>query len=174
MRHIISVLVENNFGVLSRVAGLFSGRGYNIESLSVGVTDDPKFSVMTIVTRGDEKIIEQIIKQLRKLINTVRVRDVTLMDHIEREMMLIKVHASPKYRAEIFGIVNTFRGKIVDLTTESMIVEITGTLDKNKAFLEVLKVYGIIEVVRTGSVAIARGSKATTDFTKQDLKNKEE
>ncbi|MBZ4643518.1 MAG: acetolactate synthase, small subunit [Deferribacteraceae bacterium] len=174
MRHIISVLVENHFGVLSRVAGLFSGRGYNIESLSVGVTDDPKYSIMTIVTHGDDKIVEQIIKQLRKLINTIRVRDVTQVEHIEREMMLVKVHASPKYRAEIFGIVNTFRGKIIDLTSESLVIEITGTKDKNKAFIDVLEVYGIIEVVRTGSVAIARGSKSTTEFTKQDIKNQEE
>lgn len=174
MRHIISVLVENNFGVLSRVAGLFSGRGYNIESISVGATLDPKYSIMTIVTRGDEKVIEQIIKQLRKLINTIRVRDVTQVEHIEREMLLVKVHSPAKYRAEIFGIVNTFRGKVVDLTSDSMVIEITGTQDKNRAFLSVLEVYGIIEVVRTGSVAIARGSKATTELTKQDVKGKQE
>lgn len=174
MRHIISIYVENHFGVLSRVAGLFSGRGYNIESLSVGATDDPKFSIMTIVTRGDERVIEQIIKQLRKLVNTIRVRDVTLLEHIEREMMLLKVHSPAKYRGELFSIVNTFRGKVVDLTSDSIVIEITGTQDKNKAFIEVLEPYGIIEVVRTGSVAIARGSKSTTEFTKQDIKHQEE
>ncbi|BAI81122.1 acetolactate synthase, small subunit [Deferribacter desulfuricans SSM1] len=166
MRHIISVLVENKFGVLSRVAGLFSGRGYNIESLSVNTTHDPRFSVMTIVTSGDERIIEQIIKQLRKLINVIKVRDVTPMDHIEREMMLVKVHATSKTRPDIFNIINTFRGKVVDITGDSLIVEITGTDDKNKAFIKVLEPYGIIEVIKTGFVAIARGSKATPDYSK--------
>jgi acetolactate synthase-1/3 small subunit len=170
MRHIISILVENKPGALSRISGLFSGRGYNIESLSVGVTNDPKVSIMTIVTKGDDKIVEQIIKQLRKLINTLKVRDVTQIEHIEREMFLIKVQALPKYRSDIFNIVNTFRAKVVDLTGESMVIEITGTKDKNQAFIKVLEPYGLIELVRTGSVAIGRGNKATTDFTKQDTK----
>lgn len=167
MKHIISVLVQNHFGVLSRVSGLFSGRGYNIESLSVGVTNNPEQSIMTIVTRGDDKVIEQIIKQLRKLVNVLRVRDVTAMDHIEREMLLIKVFAPPKSRNDIFNIVNTFRGKVVDLASESMVIEITGTNDKNTAFLEVLEPYGLIELIRAGSLAIGRGNKATTEWTKQ-------
>lgn len=166
MKHIISVLVQNQFGVLSRVSGLFSGRGYNIESLSVGVTNNPDRSVMTIVTTGDERIVEQIIKQLRKLIDVLRVRDITVMDHIEREMMLVKVFAPPKFRNDIFNIVSTFRAKVVDLASESMIIEITGTDDKNKAFLEVLEPYGLIELIRAGSLAIARGNKATTEWTK--------
>lgn len=163
MRHIISVLVENKFGTLSRISGLFSGRGYNIESLSVGETLEEGLSIMTIVTKGDDAVIEQIIKQLRKLINVVKVRDVVAVDHIEREMLLVKVHANGRTRPEVFNIVNTFRGKTIDLNAESLVIEITGTKDKNTAFLKVMEPYGIIEVVRTGSVAIARGSKATSD-----------
>ncbi|WP_022851032.1 acetolactate synthase small subunit [Limisalsivibrio acetivorans] len=163
MRHIISILVENKFGVLSRISGLFSGRGYNIESLSVGETMESGLSVMTIVTRGDDRVVEQIIKQLRKLVNVLKVRDVVTMDHIEREMLLVKIHANGRTRPEIFNIVNTFRGKIIDLNGDSLVVEITGSKDKNMAFLNVLEPYGVIEVVRTGSVAIARGSKATSD-----------
>jgi acetolactate synthase-1/3 small subunit len=168
MKHIISVLVQNHFGVLSRVSGLFSGRGYNIESLTVGVTHNPDQSIMTIVTTGDDRVVEQIIKQLRKLVNVLRVRDVTSMDHVEREMILLKVFAPPKYKNEIFNIVNTFRGKVVDLTSDSMIIEITGHYDKNKAFVEVLEPYGIIELVRGGSLAISRGNKATTEWTKNN------
>ncbi len=166
MRHTITVLVENKFGgVLSRISGLFSGRGgYNIESLSVNKTLDPDFSIMTIVTTGDEAIIEQIIKQLRKLVNVLKVRDVSQMEHIEREMHLVKVKANQESRSEIFNIINTFRGKTVDITNNSLVVEITGVQDKVAAFLKVLEPYGIIEVVRTGAIAIARGSKSTTDF----------
>lgn len=165
MRHIISVLVENKFGVLARVSGLFSGRGYNIESLSVGETTDEGLSIMTIVTRGDDRIVEQIIKQLRKLINIIRVRDVTSHEHIEREMMLIKVHCPGKHKADVFNIVNTFRGKTIDITSDSMTIESTGDKDKNEALLKVLEPYGIIEVVRTGSVAIVRGNKATSEIS---------
>jgi len=168
MKHIMSVLVENKFGVLSRVSGLFSGRGYNIESLSVGTTNEPELSIMTIVANGDERIIEQIIKQLRKLINVIKVRNVSKLDHIEREMLLIKIHASEKNRPDIFNMVNTFRGKVIDLNSDSMVIEITGTDDKNEAFINILKPYGIIELVRAGSLAMARGSKATTDYTRQN------
>jgi acetolactate synthase-1/3 small subunit len=163
MRHIISVLVENRFGVLARVAGLFSGRGYNIESLSVGVTNNPEHSTMTIVTSGEEKIIEQIVKQLRKLINVIKVRDITATSHIEREMLLIRVKANSKNRPDLFSIVNTFRAKIVSLNSESAIIEITGVQEKNIAFLNVLEHYGIVELVRTGSVAIARDTKNNGD-----------
>ncbi|PLX68489.1 MAG: acetolactate synthase small subunit [Denitrovibrio sp.] len=164
MRHTISVLVENKFGVLSRISGLFSGRGYNIESLSVNNTMEPEFSIMTIVTTGDDAVIEQIIKQLRKLVNVLKVRDVSQMEHIEREMHLVKVKANQETRSEIFNIISTFRGKTIDITNNSLVVEITGVSDKVSAFLKVLEPYGIIEVVRTGSIAIARGSKSTTDF----------
>ncbi len=174
MRHIISVLVENKFGVLARIAGLFSGRGYNIESLSVNATENEDISIMTIVTRGDDHIIEQIIKQLRKLVNTIKVRDVTQVDHIERELALLKVHATQRTRPDILSIIETFRGKVVDITKESLVVEITGDQSKLDALINVLEPYGIIEIIRSGTIAIARGSKSTTDFTKQDIKNQEE
>lgn len=164
MRHTISVLVENKFGVLSRISGLFSGRGYNIESLSVNKTLEEGISVMTIVTTGDDAIIEQIIKQLRKLVNVLKVRDVSQMEHIEREMMLIKVRTKETNRSEIFNIINTFRGKTIDITNNSLVVEVTGAKDKLMALVKVLEPYGIIEVGRTGAIAVARGSKATTDF----------
>lgn len=164
MRHTISVLVENKFGVLSRISGLFSGRGYNIESLSVNKTLNEDVSVMTIVTIGDDAVIEQIIKQLRKLINVLRVRDVSQMEHVEREMMFVKVHTDKSSRSEVFNIINTFRGKTVDIAGDSLVVEITGAKDKLAAFIKVLEPYGITEVVRTGAIAISRGNKATSDF----------
>jgi acetolactate synthase-1/3 small subunit len=163
MRHTISVLVENKFGVLSRISGLFSGRGYNIESLSVNRTMDESVSIMTIVTIGDDRVVEQIIKQLRKLVNVIRVRNVSEMDHIEREMILVKVHATQRTRPDVFNIVSTFRGKTVDITNESVVIELTGANDKILAFLNVMEPYGIIEVVRTGAIAIGRGSKMTAE-----------
>lgn len=166
MRHIISILVEDKFGVLARVAGLFSGRGYNIESITVNVTERPEISLMTIVTYGDDKIIEQIVKQLRKLVNVLKVRDLTAFNHIERELVLIKVFVSQKNRADLYNIVGTFRANVVDLTPESMVIEITGSEDKISAFVELLRPYGIIELVRTGRLAISRGAKATADAEK--------
>lgn len=163
MRHTISVLVENKFGVLARIAGLFSGRGYNIESLSVNKTTDENISIMTIVTMGDDRVVEQIVKQLRKLVNVLRVRNVSEMDHIEREMILVKVHATQRTRPDVFNIVNTFRGKTVDITNESVVIELTGANDKILAFLNVMEPYGVIEVVRTGAIAISRGAKTTSD-----------
>jgi acetolactate synthase-1/3 small subunit len=169
MRHIISVLVENKFGVLARVAGLFSGRGYNIESLSVGVTQDPAYSIITLATSGDERIVEQIVKQLRKLVNVIKVRDLTSLDHVEIEMLFVKVKATMKTRSDIFSIVNTFRAKIISLNSESAIIEITGVKEKNLAFLEVLKPFEIIEVVRTGSIAMMRDAHITQDQQKGGL-----
>ncbi|MDY5050420.1 MAG: acetolactate synthase small subunit [Candidatus Mucispirillum faecigallinarum] len=165
-RHIISILVENKFGVLARVAGLFSGRGYNIESLTVNSTDKHDVSMMTIVTNGDDKIIEQIIKQLRKLINVLKVRDLTSYNHIERELVLVKVYVTQKYRSDIYNMVNTFRGNVVDITPESMVIEITGDNDKLQAFIELVRPYGIIEMIRSGCLAIGRGSKATSEMEK--------
>lgn len=165
-RHIISVLVENKFGVLARIAGLFSGRGYNIESLTVNSTDKHDVSMMTIVTYGDDRIIEQIIKQLRKLINVLKVRDLTLYNHIERELVLVKVYVTQKYRSDIYNMVNTFRGNVVDITPESMVIEITGDNDKLQAFIELVRPYGIIELIRSGCLAIGRGSKATSEMEK--------
>ena len=166
VRHIISILVEDKFGVLARVSGLFSGRGYNIESLTVNVTERPDVSMMTIVTRGDEHVIEQIIKQLRKLVNVLKVRDLTSFNHIERELVLIKVFVSQKNRGDLYNIVGTFRAKVVDLTPESMVIEITGSEDKLQAFVELVRPYGIIELVRTGRLAIGRGARATSDMEK--------
>ncbi len=166
MRHVISVLVENKFGVLSRISGLFSGKGYNIESLTVSKTERDDVSNMTIVTSGDDKVIEQIVKQLRKLINVLKVRDLTSYTHIERELVLVKVFVSQKHRNDIYNIVNTFRGKVIDLTADSMVIEITGDKDKLEAFVEVIRPYGLIELVRSGCLAIGRGTKATTDMDK--------
>lgn len=156
MRHTISVLVENKFGVLSRVAGLFSGRGYNIESLSVGETIDPNISIMTIVTTGDDWVIEQITKQLNKLIDVIKVVDLTELDHVEREMVLIKVAPKQENKAEVLRIAEIFRGRVVDSSPNTYTIEITGDEKKIEAFIELMKPMGIKEFVRTGKVAIAR------------------
>jgi acetolactate synthase I/III small subunit len=159
MKHTISVLVENEFGVLTRVAGLFSGRGFNIESLSVAPTLDPSISRMTIVTRGDEQILEQITKQLNKLIDTIKVIDFTGQDYVEREMALIKVTAEEETRAEVLRIVDIFRAKVIDVTPRSYTVEITGAPAKVDAMLELLRPLGVKELVRSGPVVLGRGAK---------------
>jgi len=156
MRHTISVLVENKFGVLSRISGLFSGRGYNIESLSVGETIDPAVSVMTIVTTGEDKVIEQITKQLNKLIDVIKVVDFMEIDHVEREMVLIKVSPRKEDRIEVLRVAEIFRGRIVDSGLTTFTIEITGEEKKIEAFIELVKPFGIKEFVRTGKVAIAR------------------
>ncbi|MBW2476314.1 MAG: acetolactate synthase small subunit [Deltaproteobacteria bacterium] len=160
MRHTISVLVENEFGVLTRVAGLFSGRGFNIESLSVAPTLDPTISRMTIVTSGDDQILEQINKQLNKLIDTIKVIDFTGEDYVEREMALIKVTAEDDTRAEILRICDIFRGKVVDVTPKCYTVEVTGSPAKVSAIVDLLRPMGIKELVRTGPVVLGRGPKA--------------
>ncbi|UCF86742.1 MAG: acetolactate synthase small subunit [Nitrospiraceae bacterium] len=156
MRHTISVLVENKFGVLSRISGLFSGRGFNIESLSVGETLDPKISLMTIVTRGDDLIIEQITKQLNKLIDVIKVIDFMEVDHVEREMVLVKVAPRKESRSEVLRLAEIFWGRIVDSGPLTYTVEITGDEKKIAAFVELMKAFGIKEFVRTGKVSIAR------------------
>ena len=156
MRHTISVLVENKFGVLSRVAGLFSGRGYNIESLSVGETIDPNISIMTIATSGDDWVIEQITKQLNKLIDVIKVVDLTEFDHVEREMILIKVTPKQEDKAEVLRLAEIFRGRVVDSSPNTYTIEITGDEKKIEAFIELMKPMGIKEFVRTGKVAMAR------------------
>ncbi len=158
-RHIISILLENEAGALSRVAGLFSARGYNIESLTVAPTEDPTLSRMTLVTSGSEHVIEQITKQLNKLIDVVRLVDLTEGAHIEREMMLIKVRAAGELRAEIKRLVDIFRGRIIDVTDASYTMELTGHGGKLDAFLEALPQGTIIETVRSGVSGIARGEK---------------
>jgi len=159
-KHTIAVLVDNKFGVLSRVAGLFSARGYNIESLSVGETLDPTVSRMTLVVRGDEFVIEQVTKQLHKLIDVIKVNDLTDDSHVERELVLIRINAEPQHRAEILRVGDIFRAKVVDVTATSFVLEATGDEGKIEALIELLRPMGIQEVVRTGKVAIARGPKA--------------
>ncbi len=159
MRHTISVLVTNEFGVLSRISGLFSGRGFNIESLSVAETFDPKISRMTIVTSGDDKVLEQINKQLNKLVNVIKVYDFTGEEHIERELALIKVNLTAETRAEILSIVDIFRAKVVDVSSRTYTIEITGDEEKIRAITELLRPFGIKELVRTGRVAMARSPK---------------
>jgi acetolactate synthase-1/3 small subunit len=156
VEHIISVLVENKFGVLSRVANLFSGRGYNIETLSVAPTLDPSMSLMTIVTSGDDRIIEQIVKQLNKVIDVIKVVDINESEFVEREMALIKVHTKQEDRAEALRITDIFRGKVVDSTPATYTIEITGDVKKVEAAITLLQPLGIKELVRTGRVAIAR------------------
>ncbi len=158
-KHTIAVLVENKFGVLSRVAGLFSARGYNIESLSVGETLDPTVSRMTLVVKGDAFVIEQVLKQLHKLIDVIKVTDLSEENHVEREMLLLKVNAEPVNRAEILRIGDIFRAKVVDVTPNTYTLEVTGEESKIEAIIELLRPFGIHEVVRTGKVAIARGPK---------------
>ena len=158
-KHTIAVLVENKFGVLSRVAGLFSARGYNIESLSVGETLDPTVSRMTLVVRGDEFVIEQVMKQLHKLIDVIKVNDLTDDSHVERELVLIRVNAEPQHRAEILRTADIFRAKVIDVTALSFTLEATGDEGKLEALVELLRPMGLQEIVRTGKVAIARGPK---------------
>lgn len=153
------MLVENEFGVLSRVAGLFSGRGFNIESLCVAEALDPSISTMTIVTSGNDAIIEQILKQLNKLINVIKVIDFREVDYVAREMVLVKVNADEKARAEILRMVEIFRGKVVDVSPKSYTIMITGDEEKIAGFLTLLKPLGIKELVRTGPIAMARGDK---------------
>jgi len=162
MRHTISVLVENEFGVLARVAGLFSGRGFNIESLSVAETLDPTVSRITLVTRGEDQVLEQIEKQLNKLINVIEVTDFTETEHVERELVLIKVPVEERTRGELMSIVDIFRAKIVDVSRRTYVIEMTGTEDKVGALIELLKPIGIKEIVRTGKVAMFRGTRLLT------------
>ena len=162
MRHIISILIENESGALSRVAGLFSARGYNIESLSVAPTEDPSLSRMTLVTTGNDNEVEQITKQLNKLVDVVKLVDLSEGEHIEREMMLIKVRAEKGMRDEMKRLSEIFRGKIIDVTENSFVIEMTGDSAKLDAFINAISDDYIVEVVRTGVSGIARGSKALT------------
>ncbi|NLF38224.1 acetolactate synthase small subunit [bacterium] len=156
MKHTISVLVRNKFGVLARIAGLFSGRGYNIDSLCVGETQDPEYSSMTIVTHGEDAVIEQIDKQLNKLIDVVKVTDFHEREYVERELALIKVNTTSQTRGEVLQIVNIFRGKVVDISPKSLTIEVTGDESKIAAIIEMLKAFGIRELGRTGRVAMSR------------------
>jgi acetolactate synthase-1/3 small subunit len=156
MRHTISVLVENKFGVLTRVAGLFSGRGYNIDTLNVGPTADPTASRMTIVTRGDDATLEQIVKQLNKLADVLKVQDFRADEYVDRELVLVKVTVDTKTRAEVMQITDIFRAKIVDVQPKTLTIEITGDEGKVEKFLDLMKTFGVIDLTRTGRVAMSR------------------
>jgi acetolactate synthase I/III small subunit len=157
VKHTLSVLVENKPGVLARVAGLFSRRGFNIDSLAVGVTDKPEISRMTVVVDVEEHSLEQVYKQLNKLINVIKVIDLPDDNSVQREMVLVKVKADPRIRAEVIEVVEIFRGKIVDVGKGTLSVEVTGPGTKLRAFEELLRPYGVVEMVRTGTIALPRG-----------------
>ncbi len=156
MRHTISVLVENKFGVLTRVAGLFSGRGSNIDTLNVGPTHDPELSRMTIVTHGDEATLEQIVKQLNKLPDVIKVQNFGEGEYVDRELVLVKVGVDSKSRAEVMQITDIFRAKIVDVQPKSLTIEITGAESKVDKFLELMDSFGVLELTRTGKAALPR------------------
>lgn len=160
MKHTLSVLVDNEPGVLTRVAGLFARRGFNIDSLAVGPTEDANYSRMTIVVDGESHTLEQVTKQLHKLINVLKINDLDPKDSIERELVLIKVNASATTRAQIIEIVDIFRASIVDVAKNTLTIEITGSSDKLNAFEEMLRPYGIKELARTGKIALSRGLKS--------------
>ena len=160
MQHTISVLVVNHFGVLSRISGLFSGRGFNIESLNVAETNEPGISRMTIVTRGDDKKIEQITKHLNKLVDIIKVIDLTEEKFVDRELILIKMNAEPRVREEILRIVEIFRAKVVDVSASTYTIEITGDEEKTIGLIDLFRPLGIKEIVRSGKIAISRGQKA--------------
>jgi len=159
MRHIISILIENEAGALSRVSGLFSARGYNIESLTVAPTEDASLSRMTLVTRGNDNVIEQITKQLNKLVDVVKLIDLADAPHLERELMLVKIKTTHETREEVKRMVDIFRGKIIDVTASSYVVEMTGQSNKLDAFIHGFEEGSIIEVVRSGPTGISRGEK---------------
>ncbi|OFW51371.1 MAG: acetolactate synthase small subunit [Actinobacteria bacterium RBG_13_35_12] len=160
MNHIISVLVENKAGVLAKISGLFSRRGFNIESLAVGPTDDENISRITLVVNAEEHSIEQIVKQLYKLINVIKIQELDPLNIVERELILIKVNADSKTRPEILEIVSVFRANIVDVGKKTILIEITGNSNKVKALEDLLRPFGILELVRTGKIACSRGSKS--------------
>ncbi|MDR3113524.1 MAG: acetolactate synthase small subunit [Endomicrobium sp.] len=157
MRHTISVLVENKFGVLARISTLFAARGFNIDSLAVGETDDPALSRMTIVVKGDDSVLEQVTKQLNKLVDVIKVNDFNDIEYVERGLALIKISVNKSNRAEVMQMVSIFRTRIIDVSQDSMTVEITGDEEKIEAFIEMVRPYGIKEVCRTGIVALSRG-----------------
>lgn len=160
MVHTISVLVENHFGVLTRISGLFSARGYNIDSLCVGTTEDPNVSRMTVVVQGDDRVLDQIVNQLNKLVEVIEVIDLTKDSFVERELILLKTSANEGRRTEVFEITNVFRAKVIDLNPDSIIIEATGSDEKLKAFIDMMRPFGIVELARTGKIALVRSSNA--------------
>ena len=161
MKHVISAIVQNEPGVLAHVAGMFAARGYNIDSLVVGRTEEPNLSRMTIVVIGDDQILEQVRKQLEKLITTVRVRDFKDIDYIERDLLLLRIHVLAEKRPEVLAIVDLFRGRVVDVSRSSVMVELAGPEAKLEAFIDLVRPYGIRELARTGVIAMQRGKTST-------------
>ena len=158
MRHVLSALVQNVPGVLAHISGMLASRGYNIDSLAVGETEDPNLSRMTFVVVGDDKTLEQVRKQLEKIVTIVRVDDVSSQDHVERDLMLIKVRSTASQRPEVFQLSESFRGRVVDIQHENVMLEISGTEGKVEAFIELMRPYGILELARTGRIAMVRGA----------------
>lgn len=163
MTHVLSMLVENHQGVLSRIAGLFSGRGYNLESITAGVTMDPDVTRITLVCQGDDNVIDQIKKQLNKLIDVIKVSDLSAVPSLHRELALIKVRAKPNQRGEIFQVADVFRARVLDVGLESMVLEVTGASEKIDAFAAVLQPYTILEIARSGLISVERGRKQTSE-----------
>jgi len=161
MRHILSALVQNQPGVLAHISGMFSSRGFNIDSLAVGETEDPHLSRITFVVMGDDRHLEQVRKQLEKIVTVVKVLDISCEDFVERDLILIKVDATPERRAEIQGLVEIFRGRVVDVSPEQVMIEISGQERKIEAFIDAVRPYGILELARTGRIALVRGSRPT-------------
>lgn len=164
-RHTLSILVENKFGVLARIAGLFSGRGFNIDTLNVAPTGNPAFSRMTVVVKGDDRILQQLTRQLEKLINVIEVQDFQPDEAVERELVMVKVRVDSRTRSEAMQIVDVFRAKIVDVQPDSLVVETTGAQRKVDAFIELMEKFGILEMTRTGRVAMKRGLAPASDRT---------
>jgi len=162
MRHVLSALVQNVPGVLSHIAGMLASRGYNIDSLAVGETEDPRLSRMTFVMVGDDNVLEQVRKQLEKIVTVVRVDDVSARDHVERDLMLIKVASPPGRRSEIRELADIFRGRIVDVGPDVLMIEIAGQERKVESFIELMRPFGIVEMVRTGRIAMVRGANPNT------------
>jgi acetolactate synthase-1/3 small subunit len=163
MRHVLSALVQNQPGVLAHVSGMFASRGFNIDSLAVGETEDTHLSRITVVVMGDDRHLEQVRKQLEKIVTVVKVHDISREDYVERDLMLIKIRATPERRSEVQGLVEIFRGRVVDVSPELMMIEIAGQEKKIEAFIEAVRPYGIVELARTGRIALVRGDRPVTD-----------
>ena len=163
MRHVLSALVHNQPGVLAHISGMLASRGFNIDSLAVGETEDPNLSRMTFVVRGDDGVLEQLRKQLDKVVTVVRVNDISSEDYVERDLMLLSVQAPTAKRMEISLLVEMFRGRVVDIAAESMMVEISGQENKIEAFIDLMRPYGILELARTGRIALVRGQRGQGD-----------
>ena len=159
MKHVVSALVENQSGVLAHVAGMFAARGFNIDSLVVGRTEDPKLSRMTIVVVGDDRVLEQVRKQLGKIVSVVKIRDFTNVDYVERDLLLVRVHATAEKRPAVVDLVQLFRGRVVDVSRDSVVVELSGPEGKLEAFIDLVRPYGIRELARTGVIAMQRGQQ---------------